>query len=402
MNDLISYLSKLDRVLVRNPLSDWLVAVAVALTIMLVVFAVQRLLIRWLSNWQRPKATKMDPALINAVESTKLWLIVFVALYVGSQYLELGKKTELILDRVVTVAVFLQVGLWLGAILDFWIATSRMRAELTDVGTATSLSALNFIGKLLLWMMMLLFILDNLGINVTALVASLGIGGIAVALAVQNILGDLFASLSIVVDKPFVIGDAVAVDGYSGTVEHVGLKTTRLRSDTGEQLIFSNSDLLKARLRNYKRMHERRVMMVIDVEFSTPVEVVETIPGLVRDIVSSQPQTKMDRVHLRGLVGGAYQFELVYWMLDPAYGLFMDTRQQVLLAIVRRFEADGIRFLFPYSGSSRELLAAVAQMSQQTGNPAIGEASEAPEGRTTSPPVVSSAAAAAPPPSRAG
>ncbi len=366
MNDLITYLSQLDRVLVRNPLSDWLVAIAVALGIVLLVFAIQRLLIRQLSNVLRPKASKMDAALINAVESTKLWLIVFVALYFGSQYLELGKKTELILDRIVTAAVLLQVGLWLGAILDFWVATSRMRAEQHDVGTATSLSALNFIGKLLLWMMMLLFILDNLGINVTALVASLGIGGIAVALAVQNILGDLFASLSIVVDKPFVIGDAIVVDNFSGTVEHVGLKTTRLRSDTGEQLIFSNSDLLKARLRNYKRMHERRVLLTLDVEFATSPQVVEAIPGMLCDIVAREPQTRVERAHLKALVGGAYQFEIVYWMVDPAYALYMDTRQRVLMAIVRRFEADGIRFSFPTNGR-RELLAAAAAAAMQAG-----------------------------------
>ena len=347
MNELIAYLATLDRVLVRNPLSDWLVAIAVALGIVLFVFAVQRLVIRRLSNVLRPKASRMDAALINAVESTKLWLIVFVALYFGSQYLELGKKTELIFDRIVTAAVLLQVGLWLGALLDYWVATSRMRAEQHDVGTATSLSALNFIGKLLLWMMMLLFILDNLGINVTALVASLGIGGIAVALAVQNILGDLFASLSIVVDKPFVIGDAIVVDNFSGTVEHVGLKTTRLRSDTGEQLIFSNSDLLKARLRNYKRMHERRVLLTFDIEFATPTDIVETIPARIAEIISVQPQVRLDRVHLKALVGGAWQFELVYWMLDPAYKLYMDVRQQILLAIVRRFDADGIQLSFP-------------------------------------------------------
>ena len=198
------------------------------------------------------------------------------------------------------------------------------------------------------------------------------------ALAVQNILGDLFASLSIVVDKPFVIGDAMAVDGFSGTVEHVGLKTTRLRADTGEQLIFSNSDLLKARLRNYKRMYERRVVMTVDVEFATPVDVVEKIPAMLRDIVASQEKTRVDRAHLKALVGGAYQFELVYWMIDPDYGLYMNTRQQVLLTIVRRFEADGIRFSFPYSGSSRELLAAVAQLSAQAGHQ-LGN--EAPEGK---------------------
>jgi len=347
LNNLIQYLGSLDRIVFGNPLSDWLIAVASALGIVLLVFAIKRLLIRMLANSERPRATRMDRALIDAVESTKPWLIVFVSFYFASQYLELGKKVEVKLDLVITVAVLLQIGLWISALLDFWVATSRMRAEHTNLAAATSLAALSFIGKLLLWLVMLLFILDNLGINVTALVASLGIGGIAVALAVQNILGDLFASLSIVIDKPFVIGDSIVVDTFSGTVEHVGLKTTRVRSDTGEQLIFSNSDLLKARLRNYKRMHERRVLLNFDIDFATAPDIIETIPGLLTEIVAAQPQTRVDRSHLKALVGGAYQFEIVYWMLDPAYKLYMDTRQTILLAIVRRFDADGIHFSFP-------------------------------------------------------
>ena len=375
MNDLLDYLGSLDRILVRNPISDWLIAVCGGLGFVLVVFAVQRAIIRRLSNSERPKATRMDRALINAVESTKLWLIVFVAVYFASQYLDLGKKVEARLDHVITVAILVQIGLWIGALLDFWVASSRMRAEQGNLAAATSLAALNFIGKLLLWLVMLLFILDNLGINVTALVASLGIGGIAVALAVQNILGDLFASLSIVIDKPFVIGDAIVVDSYSGTVEHVGLKTTRVRADTGEQLIFSNSDLLKARLRNYKRMYERRVLLTLDVEFSTPPEVIEAIPGLLREIIAAQPKTRVERAHLKALVGGAYQFELVYWMVDPAFALYMDTRQRVLIAIVRRFEADGIRFSFPSIGSRRDAALLAAPATQ------VGGGSDAPESK---------------------
>jgi len=375
VNDLLDYLGSLDRILVRNPISDWLIAVCGGLGFVLVVFAVQRAIIRRLSNSERPKATRMDRALINAVESTKLWLIVFVAVYFASQYLDLGKKVEARLDHVITVAILVQIGLWIGALLDFWVASSRMRAEQGNLAAATSLAALNFIGKLLLWLVMLLFILDNLGINVTALVASLGIGGIAVALAVQNILGDLFASLSIVIDKPFVIGDAIVVDSYSGTVEHVGLKTTRVRADTGEQLIFSNSDLLKARLRNYKRMYERRVLLTLDVEFSTPPEVIEAIPGLLREIIAAQPKTRVERAHLKALVGGAYQFELVYWMVDPAFALYMDTRQRVLIAIVRRFEADGIRFSFPSVGSRRDAALLAAPATQ------VGGGSDAPESK---------------------
>lgn len=347
MDDMIHRLSQMDRTLVKNPLSDWLIALAVAFTILLVVFLVKRIVVRRLSNAARRTATRMDDALVNAVQSTKLWLVLFVALYFGSQYLELGRKTDIAFDRVVTVAVLLQVGLWVAAMLDFWVVTSRLRAAQGDIASTTSLSALSFIGKLLLWLVMLLFILDNLGINVTALVASLGIGGIAVALAVQNILGDLFASLSIVVDKPFVIGDALAVDGYSGTVEHVGLKTTRLRADGGEQIIFSNSDLLKARLRNYKRMNERRVLLTLDLVFATAPEVIETIPSMIREIVAAQPQVRFDRAHMKALVASAYQFEVVYWMLDPAYGLYLDTRQTILLALVRRLQADGIDIAFP-------------------------------------------------------
>lgn len=347
MNDLIQHLSSMDRVLVRNPLSDWLVAIAVSVAILLFVYLLRRLFVRRLSNAAKRTKTRLDDAMVDAAESTKLWLVFFIALYFGSQYLELGKKTEGILDRIVTVAALLQVGLWLAALLDYWVASSRERAAATDVAATTSLSALSFIGKLLLWLVMLLFMLDNLGINVTALAASLGIGGIAVALAVQNILGDLFASLSIVIDKPFVIGDAINVDGFSGTVEHVGLKTTRLRADTGEQLVFSNSDLLKARLRNYKRMHERRVVLTLDVVFATAPETVAGLPALLGEIVARHAQVRFDRANLKAIQAGAYQFEIVWWMLSPDYRLYMDTRQAVLLALVREFAARGIEFAFP-------------------------------------------------------
>lgn len=347
MNDLFQYLSRLDHMLVRNPLSDWLVAVGVAVAILLFAWLLQRLLVRRLSRIAERTATKLDDAIVDAARSTKLWLLFFIAVYLGSQYLDLGKKTEATLDKLATVATLLQIGLWLAALLDYWVANSRQRAAATDLGAATSLSALSFIGKLLLWLVMLLFILDNLGINVTALVASLGIGGIAVALAVQNILGDLFASLSIVIDKPFVIGDAINVDSYTGTVEHVGLKTTRIRADTGEQLVFSNSDLLKARLRNYKRMSERRVVLTLDVEFATAADTAERIPALLRELIAAQPNVRVDRIHLKAIQDSAWRYEIVYWMLVPDYALYMQTRQDVLLGIVRRFAAEGIVIAFP-------------------------------------------------------
>ena len=190
-------------------------------------------------------------------------------------------------------------------------------------------------------------ILDNLGFNITALVASLGIGGIAVALAVQNILGDIFASLSIALDKPFVIGDFIIVEDVLGTVEYIGLKTTRLRSLSGEQIVFSNVDLLKSRIRNYKRMFERRVVFTIGVVYQTAHATLERIPALVRSIVEQQPKTRFDRAHFKEYGDSALVFEVVYFVLDSDYNIYMDIQQAINLAIFRRFQVKGIEFAYP-------------------------------------------------------
>ncbi len=169
-------------------------------------------------------------------------------------------------------------------------------------------------GKVVLWALVLLLALDNLGVDVTALVAGLGIGGIAVALALQNVLGDLFASLSIALDKPFVIGDFIVVDTLSGNIEHVGLKTTRIRSLSGEQIVISNTDLLHTRIRNFKRMQERRILFSIGVEYQTPAEKLEKIPGWLQDIVSSVPLARFDRAHFKSFGDFALLFEIVYYV----------------------------------------------------------------------------------------
>jgi len=178
-------------------------------------------------------------------------------------------------------------------------------------------------------------------------VASLGIGGIAVALAVQNILGDLFASFSIVLDKPFVIGDFIIVGDLMGTVERIGLKTTRLRSLSGEQIIFSNSDLLGSRVRNYKRMYERRISFSLGVAYETSAEQLERIPRMIEEIVSSQPKVRFDRSHFKSFGDFALVFETVYYILTPDYTAYMDAQQAINIAIARKFAEEGIRFAYP-------------------------------------------------------
>jgi small-conductance mechanosensitive channel len=201
--------------------------------------------------------------------------------------------------------------------------------------------------RLAVWSAALLLMLDNLGVDVTALVAGLGVGGIAVALAVQNILGDLFASLSIALDKPFVIGDFVIVGDFMGTIERVGLTTTRIRSLSGEQLVFSNSDLLASRIRNYKRMQERRVAFSVGVTYQTSPDTLEAIPGMIRELIENQQTTRFDRAHFKAFGDSAYLFEIVYYVLDPDYNRFMDTQQAINLGICRRFAEHGIEFAYP-------------------------------------------------------
>jgi small-conductance mechanosensitive channel len=192
------------------------------------------------------------------------------------------------------------------------------------------------------WVVFALALLSNLGINVTTFIASLGIGGVAIALAVQNILGDLFASLSIAVDKPFEVGDSISVDGFTGTVEHVGLKTTRVRADSGEQIVISNAELLKNSLRNYKRMSTRRIAFALRVNPDTPPALAAKVPPALRAIIESKDKIRFDRAHLKVLDQNFLEFEVVYFVLDPSYALFMDTQQQILLEAMQMFADLGI------------------------------------------------------------
>lgn len=330
-----------------GPTGHWIGALAIAASLILLCLLAKTVLLRKLREMAGRTTTSIDDAAIRMIEATRISLVVVLALYAGSHNLGLPTRVFKLLDTAAMIALFLQIGLWLAALVAFWINRSRVRAMASNVGAATSLSALSFIAQLVLWTLVTLLMLDNLGVNITALVAGLGIGGIAVALAVQNILGDLFASLSIVTDKPFVIGDFIAVDDYLGTVENVGLKTTRIRGLGGEQIVFSNSDLLKARLRNHQRRRERRALFGFDVIYETPIEKLERIPAMVRRIVESQQPVRFERAHFKSFGESALQFEVVYWVLDPDYGRYMDIQQAINLGLMRELAADDIEFAYP-------------------------------------------------------
>jgi small-conductance mechanosensitive channel len=328
-------------------LSQWVAALGISVALVLLVRLAKPIVLRRLEKVSQHTRVALDDAVVYALRRTRLLLIGLVAIDVGSRALSLPPNTQKIVDGVATIALFLQVGLWLGALLQFWLQRMESRTRANDPGAATSLAAVGFVGRIVLWALVLLLILDNLGINITTLVAGLGIGGIAVALAVQNILGDLFASLSIVIDKPFVVGDFIIMDDYMGSVEHIGLKTTRIRSLGGEQIIFSNSDLLKARVRNYKRMRERRIVFKFGVTYDTPPETVEKIPAVVRRLVEAHEQARFERAHFFAFGESSLDFEVIFWMKTPDYNVYMDTQQAVNLALMREFASMGVDFAFP-------------------------------------------------------
>jgi small-conductance mechanosensitive channel len=330
-----------------NRLQTWLIAAAIVMAVILVAGVTRYLSARHLARLDKQYNIPMWAILLAVVRQTKWLFLFFLALFVGSFVVEMPATLRHSVNTVVIIALLLQAGLWGAAAL--WVVTEqhRQRQLEKDPASVTTLNLLNFVGKFVLWTIVLLLVLDNLGVNITALVAGLGVGGIAVALAVQTILGDLFASLSIVLDKPFAVGDFLMVDDLLGAVEYVGLKTTRIRSLSGEQLVFSNSDLLSSRIRNYGRMYERRVSFNVGVTYQTPRDKLIKIPVIIRDAVEGQDKTRFDRSHFKAYGDFALVFESVYYVLGPDYNEYMDIQQAINLHLHECFEQEGIEFAYP-------------------------------------------------------
>ncbi len=286
------------------------------------------------------------PAQGMALESTRRFSLLIVALWAGTRFLELG-SVERFVNLVALTFVTLQIAIWANRAVSEYITWFSATRRDSDPGKVSAVQGLSFVARLFIWAVAVLLIIDNLGYDVTALVAGLGIGGVAIALAVQNVLGDLFASLSIVMDKPFVVGDFIIVGDLLGEVEKIGIKTTRVRSLSGEQLIFSNSDLLNSRIRNFKRMYERRIPFTFGVIYQTTPDQLEAIPAMVRKIVEGISSTRFDRAHFKGFGASSYDFEVVYYVLSPDYALYMDIQQQINLSICRGFLEQGIEFAYP-------------------------------------------------------
>ncbi|THC38214.1 mechanosensitive ion channel family protein [Massilia sp. Mn16-1_5] len=329
----------------NNDLESWAIAVAVLLGATLAMHWLRRLALHKMQVLSQRTDTLADDLVAKMLRKTYLLIMVTVSSYLASLALELTDKQRLVVSRIAIAALILQLAIWGDTLLRAW----RDHAYVNDVPRKASRTILCFLLRLALWVIAFLMVLDNFGFNITTLVASLGIGGIAVALAVQNILGDLFASLSIMLDKPFEIGDFIIVGDVLGSVEHIGLKTTRLRGLGGEQVIFANSDLLKSRIHNHKRMETRRVAFVLRVAYGASDRQLARIPVLIREVVDAEAMAAFERAHFFNYGEWSLNFEVVYHFQSPDYIAHMDTQQAILLEIYRRFEREGIRFAHPLS-----------------------------------------------------
>lgn len=337
----------LNEVILDNTVQAWLIGILVGVTTAVFLRGLVPRLIRRLTRVAHSTSSFLDDSLAEAAAATKGFFYLVLGAYAAAFYLEIPGDLEAVFDRVLATAVLIQVGFWLVAGYRAYLSRARDAKYPDDPEVATSFNLVQLLGSVVIWFLSGVFVLQAWGFNVTALVTGLGIGGIAIALAVQSILADLFASLSIIFDKPFLVGDFLAIDTYRGTVESIGLKTTQLRSITGEQVVFSNSDLLKSRIRNYGRMEERRGDLAFGVVYETDPDIVQQVPGWVQEIIEGEELTRFDRCHFKTLGQWALEYETVYYMTVPDYKVFMDVQQRINVALMRRLAAAGVEFAYP-------------------------------------------------------
>jgi len=337
----------LDTRVLGNPLSEWAISVALLTATLTILFVVRRLLRRRLQKLAETRDAIFFKVMRHVVGQSKPWFLFIVAINVSLRRIEAGDTFNLVVGRILIIGMLIQFGIWAVAGLGRFMQLRRERDLEEDAGAVAALDIVSFLTRVSVWAIVFLLVLDNLGINITALVAGLGVGGIAVALAAQNIISDLFASLSIVLDRPFVLGDFLVIDNYYGNVEKVGLKTTRVRSLSGEQLVFANNDLLNSRIRNYGQMVERRIVFTIGVVYQTPYEKLAEIPAIIEDIIVSQESARFDRAHFQRFGDYSLNYEIVYFVESSDYTLYMDIQQAVNLEIFRRFAEEGIEFAYP-------------------------------------------------------
>jgi len=328
-----------------NELREWTIALAIFLITLTVLPLAKRIISaqrrREYPASQAYQALDLLGALAEHTNRLFLW---GVAVWLAARDLNFPDRIDRTLNFVLVVLLWMQIALWSMTAVRHALGLGLKRGPGQERARGGSMEIVLLAIGIVVWSLAALLALEALGIHVGPLLAGLGIGGIALALAVQTVLSDLLASLSIALDKPFGVGDFLTVDDCLGTIEYIGVKSTRMRSLTGEQIVLGNADLLKSRLRNFGRMVERRALFQLDVHYDTPVPALAAVPGAVREIIEATPDVRFDRCHLLRCAPTALQFEVVYFVTNPTFMVYATAQQSINLRILERFRALGVIF----------------------------------------------------------
>ena len=329
-----------------NTILDWIKAAAIFISVFIVLKVIKKILVSKLSKIMEKTNGNLDDIFLKVVEQTKDLFLIFTGIYAGLQILSIPENCQEISDKVFMVITTLQTGLWLSGFINYM--TSHREKEEANKQEKTAVHAFGLIGKIIIWTIIAMVAIQNItGMKMDALITSLGIGGIAVGLAVQNILKDLFASLSIFMDKPFLVGDYIVVDELGGTVQDIGLKSTRIKTLLGDEVILSNSNLLESRIHNYRKMERRMVVTKIGVTTETPHEVLKDLPSLFKEIIDEQENASFDRANLAEFSDYTFDFEIIYHIESADYTLYMNIKEAIYLEIIKRLQEKNVSMPYP-------------------------------------------------------
>jgi len=325
----------------------WSYAVALVLVVVFMYGFkwLQKFILRRLDALAQKTSTDIDDVVIEIVNSFRPPFYSFIAIYLAVKTLHLNDWMDKVLDAALIIWITYQV-ISAVQILVNYIAKKALGKE-EDEHSKSAIKLLGSIVKSILWVVGIMIVLSNLGVDITSLIAGIGIGGIAIALALQNILSDLFSSFSLYFDKPFKVGDHIVVGKHAGTVEKIGIKTTRIRSVQGEEIIVANQELTSAQVQNFKRLERRRNLITLGVTYETPVTKLKMIPKIVQDIIESEKEATFSRAHFQSFGDSALNYQVVYYVEVQDYGVFMDIQQSINFAIMEAFEKEGIEFAYP-------------------------------------------------------
>ena len=330
-----------------NKLGDYAIAIVILLCCIVLIKILRRSAFKSLRKWTTRTENIYDDAIVSILERDLIPIAYVASVYLAISNLALHSILDRVVDvMVVIISTVLAIRLFTAAIeyliKIYWITYHRNNANFEQ-----SINALIPAIRVIVWIIGIVFLLDNLGFDISAVVASLGIGGVAIALASQGVLQDLFSYFSILLDRPFELGDFIIVGDYLGTVEYVGIKTTRLRSIDGEQIIIANTDLTGSRIRNFKRMRQRRIVFKFGLVYETTPQQLARVPDIVAEIIDRTPNASCDRAHFSGYGEYSLDFEVVYFINTSDYNIYMDAQHEINLAVKTKFAERGIEFAYP-------------------------------------------------------